>query len=358
MKISDIFPVPSYLRMPALGLDISDKSLKYTELFYEQKIMKVAGFGTKIIPKGLIESGQIKQKDEFTSFLKNLRKELKNDYVIVSLPEEKAFVGTVKMPLMDKKEIRTALEMQLEEHIPLQAKEVIFDYDILGESLAEKCFNIAFVAVPLTLIECYLDVLKGAGFSPLVFETESHALARALIGEKDNDVYMIIDFGKTRTSFVISRGQKVELTSTIEVAGEALDLALVKALSISPEEAERLKKEHGLFKGKENEKIFATLLATVSLIRNEAERHIAYWRTHSAIRSGSSEDIEKIILCGGDSNLKGFPDYISSELKIPAGLGNPWINIVSFEDYIPKIEFRESLMYATTLGLALRSFYR
>jgi hypothetical protein len=36
-------------------------------------------------------------------------------------------------------------------------------------------------------------------------------------------------------------------------------------------------------------------------------------------------------------------------------LGNPWINITDFKYYIPEIEFEDSLMYATAIGLALRT---
>jgi len=61
------------------------------------------------------------------------------------------------------------------------------------------------------------------------------------------------------------------------------------------------------------------------------------------------------LLCGGDANLIGFPEYLSYELKLPVEIGNPWINILSFEKRIPEIELRESLSYAIALGLALRA---
>ena len=64
--------------------------------------------------------------------------------------------------------------------------------------------------------------------------------------------------------------------------------------------------------------------------------------------------ISKIILCGGESTLAGLPEFLSYELKMKVELGNPWVNAVSFEDYIPEIERRDSLAYSTVIGLALR----
>ena len=65
--------------------------------------------------------------------------------------------------------------------------------------------------------------------------------------------------------------------------------------------------------------------------------------------------IKKILLCGRGSNLKGLPEFIFSELRIPTELANPWINILPEKTIrIPKIPFKDSLGYTTALGLALR----
>ena len=52
--------------------------------------------------------------------------------------------------------------------------------------------------------------------------------------------------------------------------------------------------------------------------------------------------------------MAGLPEFLSYELKMKVELGNPWVNAVSFEDYIPEIERRDSLAYSTVIGLALR----
>ncbi len=349
MKIFDFCPSPSYLQLPAVGFDISDQSLKYVKLRREKKELRLVSFGKKSFQAGIIEAGQIKNPDTFIKFLQDFRKELKNDYLIVALPEEKTYVGTIQMPLMKEEEIKSSLEMQLEEHIPLQAKEVIFDFEIIksaDKDHKEDHLDVSFTAAPTSLVESYRNVLKGAGFTPLAFETEPHALARALIKSEDKRVQMILDFGKTRTSFLITVGQRVGFTSTTKTAGESLDKALSKAHSMTLEEGDKLKKEKGLS---------PPLMPVISEIKDEAKKHIAYWESHNDDHNNSHKNIEKIILCGGDANLIGLPEYLSRELHLPVEMGNAWINLTDFEDYIPEIELKESLMYATAIGLALRS---
>ena len=354
MNFFDFFPPPSYLKMPAIGLDISDRSLKYVGLRRFGKNIRLAAFGRKDIPPGMIEAGQIKKQNEFAEFLKYFRKEIKNNRLIAALPEEKTFIGTIQLPPMKEEEIRGALELQLEEHIPLQIKEAIFDYEVALEAEPQSRLDISFAAVDGGLAKSYRDVLTSAGFTPFVFETEPHALTRALIRPEEKRAQMVIDFGKTRTSFFISDGVRIKISSTIKVAGETLDLAISKVFSVSPEEGRRLKNEKGLLKTKENEKFFSAILPVVSAIKGEAGRHLSYWKSHAPGGEGTNKEIENIILCGGDSNLKGLSEYLAAELGAVVQLGNPWINVASFEDYVPEIELRESQIYATAIGLALR----
>jgi len=349
MKIFDFFPSPSYLRLPAVGFDISDQSLKYIKLRREKKELRLVSFGKKAFPAGIIEAGQIRNPDALIKFLRDFRRELKNDYLIVALPEEKIFIGTIQMPLIKEEEIRGSLELQLEEHIPLQAKETIFDYEIIkntDKDHKEDHLDVSFTAAPASLVAPYCNVLKEAGFMPLVFETEPHALVRALIKPEDKRVQMILDFGKTRTSFFIAIGHRIGFTSTTKTAGESLDKALSKAHSMTLEEGDKLKKEKGLS---------PPLMPVISEIRDEIKKHIDYWKSHRDEHNNPHRDIEKIILCGGDANLIGLPEYLSRELCLSVEMGNTWINLTDFEDYIPEIEFKDSLMYATAIGLALRS---
>ncbi len=346
--------------MPAIGFDISDRSIKYVELCKKHGTIFVKRFGEHLMPEGIIEAGEIKQKEKLTDFLKTIKKELKSDYLIVALPEEKAFLARTKLPLMKKGEIRGALELQLEEHIPLSADEVIFDFNIIKENrdlsaqAGKNYFDINLIAFPKVLIENYRDIFIDAGFILLAFEMEVQAAARVIAPNNEMQAIIMIDFGRTRTTLTIISDNKPQFTSTIKVAGEDLEKALMKNLQIDQFQAEKIKKEHGLVKSKENEKIFNSLLPIVSIIKDEMQKCVNYWDSHLE-KDDDCKGVSKVLLCGGDSTLIGLPEYLSFELKLPVELGNPWVNIISFEEHIPEIELRESLIYTTALGLALRS---
>jgi Tfp pilus assembly PilM family ATPase len=71
--------------------------------------------------------------------------------------------------------------------------------------------------------------------------------------------------------------------------------------------------------------------------------------------SPNSKKVGQILLSGGGSNLKGLANFLSSELKIPVELANPWVNILPKKiDKMPKSLLENPLSFTTALGLALR----
>ncbi|OGF91457.1 hypothetical protein A3H04_03250 [Candidatus Giovannonibacteria bacterium RIFCSPLOWO2_12_FULL_43_11c] len=359
MKLPDlirIFPVPEYIEPPVLGLDISDRSLKYVELALKNGHLELEKFGSRIIPDGFIKSGEIVNKNALVEYLKLNLEEFKGREIALSLPEEKVFVGLVTLPFMPEANIHEVLEVQLEEHIPLSATDAVFDFELIPSSTDSKDhLDVILVALPKKLVEDYSDVVKAVGLRPYVFEMETAALVRSILPKDEEGTIMVMDFGRTRTSFAIVSGGMIRFTSTVSVAGESLDASLAKVFNIDLFSAERLKKERGFVRTKENQEIFNALLPVVSAIKEEIFRHLMYWQNHAEHVHYPKGEISRLYLCGGESNLTGLSEYLSYDLKLPVQIANPWVNISSFEKYIPAVTANESLSYATALGLALRS---
>lgn len=354
----DILPPPDYLRAPVLCLDLSDKSLKYMEFQRKKGTISVRRFGIYALQEGIIEKGEIKQKEKLINFLKLIRKNLKTEFIVASLPEEKVFLSEIKFPLIDKDKIREALFLQLDEYVPLSGAEAVFDYDIISEPKDNKeqgPLHLNLAAFPKIFVESYRDVFVGAGFTPIAFEMEAQAFVRAVVSEEETENVMVIDFGRTRTTFAVACGGKVHFATTVAVAGEDMEKVFIARLGIDGTQIEKAKREIGLIKRKGNEELFEALKPIVSVIKDEAAKQAVYWSSHQEGDQKKAK-ISKIILCGGESTLAGLPEFLSYELKIKTELGNPWTNVASFENYIPEIERRDSLAYSTVVGLALKQW--
>ena len=351
-----LFPPPRYLAQPFVGLDISDQSIKFAELGGGNDDKKLIRYGSTSIPAGLIESGRILDRDKFKNILKIFRQENNLTNVVVSLPEEQAFVVNLEIPNIKKSELRGSIELQLEEYVPLKISEIVFDYEILSfPNTVDDTYHISVYILPLPMVLNYFDILQEAGYRPLGFEIEGQSLSRAVINQGEEGVTLIVDIGKTRTSFIIVVNGVVAFTSTVSnIGGEDITKSIAKNLAISRNEAEKLKVEKGLLRATKDKDLFYSLIPVVSALADEIRRVSNYWKTHAD--SHQKSQFDKIVLTGGQATLFGLDKYLSANLELPTEVSNPWINILSLEHKIPTLDFNNAQRYVTALGLALRNF--
>jgi len=354
-----LFPPPSFLTMPTSGVDISDESVHVVEIEQTSKGDIVKKYSKRNIPKGAIEFGRIKNISELKKIFTQIRKEDGLRFVNVSLPEQHGYVVTMRVPKMKQSEIYGNLELNIEEHVPILAKDAVIDYDIVqvGKNAEDKAFIELNVSVyPKEIIEEYIELFKGTGITPLRFEIEANSVARAVIPKGDKGTFMILDFGKTRTGVTISSREVVQFTSTLNIGGDTLTQAIARNFSISFDEAEKLKKKKSfLVREDGNRDLLLALLPTISALTGEVTKHYQYWNTHKDPFGKDHPKIDSILLCGGLSNLAGLSDYLSTNIHVDVSVANVFKNVNSFENYIPEINFEESLQYATSIGLALSS---
>jgi type IV pilus assembly protein PilM len=200
----------------------------------------------------------------------------------------------------------------------------------------------------------YYEACRQAGLTPLSFEVEAQAMARAVVPTYCKDTVMLIDFGKTRTGIGIVADGVLLYTSTIDIGGGNLSQALRKTLGdLAESELTTIKNTSGLIRKVSDSKAYEALISTISVIKDEIATRMQYW--HLEETNMSSRRIKKIILCGGSVNLKGLPEYLTESLGVECVRADVWSNAFSSRTTVPPIEKRFSYGYATAIGLALKS---
>jgi len=350
----------------AFGIDFSDLSMRVVKLKKKGKFLDLSSWNELKVPEGIINNGEIQDEEKLTNLIKKLVKEaqgekIKTKYVVASLPEVKAFLQVIKVPKMTEEELKTAIPFEVENYIPLLSNQTYLDYEVIhSTSQGKEILDVLIGAMPKKIVDPYINCLRGAGLIPKALEVESQSIARNLIKNNISPFpYLLIDFGKTTTSFIVFSGYSLRFTSSISVSSDDLTQKIAKDLKIDYKEAETLKIKYGLedLKTKTGKKIIESIDVLISELIEQTKKYISYYHTHSddVPKEVGGGEIKKILLCGSGSNLRGLPEKIFSKLKIPTELGNPWINILPKNiKRPPSISFKESLGYVTALGLALR----
>jgi type IV pilus assembly protein PilM len=356
--LSRAVPPPTYLLMPCAGVDVSDTSLKYVRFSKADRAgtRELVQWGDIAVPNGALISGEIIQPEELAKVLVEFKRLTKSEYIRVSLPEERAYLFETEIKANTPyKEIRNLLEFRLEENVPIPSRDVFFDYAIIHGEEERRNVKVAVTAYSKETIQSYYDVCLTAGLRPLSFEVEAQAMARAVIPNDVSGATMLVDFGKTRTGIGIVYDGVLLYTSTIDIGGSELSRVLRQVLGseVSEKDLTTLKNTQGLNRRLASTDVSDALLSTVSIIKDELATRMQYWHMHTG--NSDQRRIKSILLCGGSSNLKGLPTYLSETLGVPCARGNVWENAFSLAEIIPPIDKNHSLGYATAIGLALKN---
>jgi type IV pilus assembly protein PilM len=304
------------LKPETFGLDLSDLSLKIIKLKKRGTFYNLASFGEEKIKPGIIKEGEIKDEAKLAEIIKTAVKKVKGEkletkHLIASLPEEKAFLRAIQMPVMEERELKKAAYFEAENYIPLPLEKVYLDSQIIPWSKSKSNrSDVLIVALAKEIVDSYLSVFRKAELKPVAFEVETQAVSRALIkkGSEDRSV-LLVDLGATRTGLSFFSENSSRFTSTIPAISD----------NFSRDE-----------------------------LVKQIKQHIDYYKTCEV------NPVSEVLLCGGRANLKELPDLLSRALELRVSVGNPWINILPEPlKEIPEISFEDSLKYTTALGLAL-----
>lgn len=312
-KIFDAFPPPRFLDIPYVGISISDSFVRCMKFSRKNGKFLVSKYLEKSIPVGVVNSGQINNKEELINILDSVKKEIKVTDVKVAIGEENAYLFTAKLPIISKEEIVSAIESKMEENVPVPPAELTFDYKVLNHKKKEH-LDIVVYAVPTKTVDSYVEVLNSAGLRPVSLEIESQAISRALLSPVDTDTVLIVNFSLNKAGLYVVYKGIARFSSTITIKGDPVQ--------------------------------------NPSILLQEIKKLYMYWHTLKENLDEPTRKIEKIIICGEDVDESVIP-YLSSNLDTKISLGNVWTNAFDINKEVPDVPYIESLKYASAVGLAL-----
>src|SRR4030042_6584890 len=100
---------------------------------------KVELFATIDLPPGVIQNHEVKDEKALSDVLKRVWQKLKirERSVGIVIPEFSTFTKAMNLPRLDIGEIDEAVKWQADEYIPIEPKDMILDWKIIGETPEE-----------------------------------------------------------------------------------------------------------------------------------------------------------------------------------------------------------------------------
>lgn len=338
--------------MPTAGIDISTSGVKIACLTEKPHGLELAAFGEERLPTGAMVGGEITDHKAVVDAVAKLAKAHRIRFANIALPEARGYLFEADVAGARSTDWRTVIEQRLDEYVPLPPGDVVFDVAPIGA--VGETTRVVGVGYARRVVDESLLVLEDANVAVRAIESENFALPRALLRHGDEETVLVIDIGKTTTKLLIVDKRVPRFTTTLDIGGHALTLAVQKYFGVTEEEAKKVKAEKGI--AGENDEYLAAMLSTVSVIREEILRRLDYWRTHAGGAEGAGTSVARAVLVGGNATVRGLPEYLESTFKIPVELGDVFANLASRDAWLPSLDYMESLGYGTAIGLALRDY--
>lgn len=347
-KFFKLFPTPRFLKFSYVGFEITANKVHYAEVL--NKDGKGIGLG-RFGERDFVASEDIFSNESLKNVLRDIAEKEKITHIKATLPEESTYLFTTQVEGDSHDEIKNFIEFHLEENVPIQVSDALFDFYLLPTTAQEPKKAVVSV-VSSELVSRYINLFEECGLTPVAFMAESSSFSRAVIKKGDSATKLLVYVSENKTVFSVASRGYVQFSSTLSIGGSLMTNALKKYFAVSDEEAEKMKKEKGFAK-EDTQDVMTALVNAVAVLRDEVQRVELYWRTHND--KEGRYPISEVILIGSDASIPGFADYLSLSLKTKVVVGNIWKNFDRYDVEVPPLHFSDSLSFGACIGLSLTS---
>lgn len=245
-------------------------------------------------------------------------KRLTADSVTYAFPAEKVLNRSMELPFTDRRKIDQVLGFELENHVPMGADELAFDYVILEKKKSSA--RLFAGVVPTKDMEELKETFGTLNIDPRFALHQGVALASLaeMMGLKGAQRVAFVDIGHRKTVVTLAKGVQFAGCRTIMTGGYDLTKALADEMGIEPVEAEKEKHQAHLFPAGE-----ATAVGRVQQVADCLQAQLVSLARdlHQTFRSLG--EVDRIYLFGGGARLTGVDQFLSSKLGRPVELLYP-----------------------------------
>jgi type IV pilus assembly protein PilM len=337
-----------YKDKPIIGLDISQTGVKVMAI--DPKKWLVLGYGSIDLDPAKVqkslESNDHYLSENISSLLhEKLVGELPSNHAVIGIPTTRTFSRTFTIPANAEKTLSDAVEIEVDQYIPVPLSSLYVDYEIIERTKEE--LTVVMSAVPKTLVDSSLTAAKSAGILPIMVEPGINAVARVIqTAEEGHLPTLIVDIGPASTDIAVFDNGAIRVSGGVGVGGNTFTLEIAKKLGVALENAHQLKVLNGLGAGPRQAKIAGALQPSLQRIATEIRKVIRYYSE----RLNENYKIEQVLIVGGGSNVPGIGDYFTNELVMAARVASPWQKLDFGKLPQPGKQFRPR--YIAVAGLA------
>ncbi|HEY8154271.1 MAG TPA: type IV pilus assembly protein PilM [Myxococcota bacterium] len=305
------FALPSFGSKSVVGLDIGSSSVKAVELSRRgrSKEFELTHLGVAPMPAEAIVQGAFLNSSAIVEGIREAieKAKIRTKNVAAAVSGHSVIVKKVSLPAMTRDELDEQIRWEAEQYIPFDVNEVNLDFQILNGGGGEGQMEVLLVAAKKDLVDDYVQVIREAGLIPAAIDVAAFAVENAFEANyevRPDEVVALVNIGAQVVNINIISNGAPAFTRDITTAGNQYTEEIQKALSISFEEAERIKLGGRRSESSQEvvpQEVEQAMRSVTETVIGEISRSLDFFSATSA-----DSRIERIVLCGGGASVAGL----------------------------------------------------
>lgn len=346
-----------------VGVDIGSSSIKAVQLRGDKGRAILETYGELSLgpyKKEDVGKSVILEPDGIATAMVDLFKEanITTTEASVSIPLRSSLLTVIEVPFVDKEKIDQMIPIEARKYVPVPISEVTLDWWVIPQKEKEdgkfkspvyskgvSTVEVLVVATHNNTIGAYQKAFESASLKANSFEIETFSAIRSVF-KHDMSATMVIDFGAGSTKVVIVDYGIVRTSHLIPKGSQDITLALSKSLGVSFSKAEEIKRKLGTL-GKEDGGVSNVINQSAEYLLFEANNILANYQKKY------HRSIEKVILIGGGSLMKGFKESVEKNFGVEVYFGDPFSKTEAPAFWEPVLK-EAGPSFAVAVGLALK----
>ncbi|MCA1834182.1 MAG: type IV pilus assembly protein PilM [Actinomycetota bacterium] len=346
---------------PLIGLDVGTTAVRAAEISQGKDGTSLVRFSQVGLPPSAAPDGEVADVGLVTASIKEAieRGGFRTRRVGVGVSNQKVVVRQVDLPWMEEAELRSSIQFQVQEFIPIPVDDAILDFQVLEEFAAEggeRRMQVLLVAAQRGMIDALVQAVQNAGLDPALVDVSPFAALRAVSPEHPpllagRESEALIDIGGGVTNIVLHEQGSPKFVRILPMGGADITEALVAGLGIPVEDAESVKSRVGVAAeaGGPVAEGAATIIETrAASFIEEVRGSIDYY-----LGQPNAAQITRVSLTGGGARLPNLRARIEAALHLPVVEADPTIRVRPGKGFEPELLAQISAVGAVAIGLTL-----
>ena len=298
------------------------------------KLVKAAAHA---IPADVVVGGEVRDSEalanEIAAFFSAADLPRKN--VRLGIGSSRTGVRVFERPAVDDpRQLANAIRFRAYETLPIPIEEAMLDYHVVEE--ANTPDRVLLAVAYRDLVDRFTSTCAAAKIELVGIDIEAFALLRAVggeplqSGERAEAARVAVSIGHDRTTVAVSDGHVCEFTRVLDWGGARVTAAIQRALDVSTEEAEKMKRSLDLSATSDEPVDERTTKATEAARRevNGLARELAS-SLHFYQDQGDSLGFAEIVVTGGGAHLQGLAEQLEELIGISVRVADPFARVGS-----------------------------